>query len=75
MLSQNNTRLFHNFRVNNTIIHGEQDLTIYDQGTSYQTNTITMVYSLSANDYVDVYVRNNQGYGGNYTNFNGHLVG
>jgi len=73
MLSQNNTRLFHNFRVNNTIIEGTRSESY--QGTSYQTNTITMVYSLSANDYVDVYVRNNQGYGGNYTNFNGFLVG
>ena len=73
MLSQNNTRLFHNFRVNNTIVEGTRSESY--SGTSYQTNTITMVYSLSANDYVDVYVRNNQGYGGNYTNFNGFLVG
>ena len=73
MLSQNNTRLFHNFRVNNTIVEGTRSESY--SGTSYQTNTITMVYSLSANDYVDVYVRNNQGYGGIYTNFNGFLVG
>lgn len=73
MLSQNNTRLFHNFRVNNTIIEGTRSESY--SGTSYQTNTITMTYQLSANDYVDVYVRNNSGYGGNYTNFNGFLVG
>ena len=73
MLSQNNTRLFHNFRVNNTIVEGTRSESY--QGTSYQTNTITMVFSLSASDYVDVYVRNNAGYGGFYTNFNGFLVG
>ena len=74
MLSNQNTRLFHNFRVNNTIIEGTRSESHAVSG-SFQTNTITMVYSLSANDYVDVYVRNNQGYGGNYTNFNGFLVG
>ena len=73
MLSQNNTRLFHNFRVNNTIVEGTRSESY--SGTSYQTNTITMVYSLSANDYVDVYVRTNNAYGGFYTNFNGFLVG
>ena len=74
MLSNSNTRLFHNFRVNNTTVEGTRSESHAVSG-SFQTNTITMVYSLSANDYVDVYVRNNQGYGGNYTNFNGFLVG
>ena len=74
MLSNANTRLFHNFRVNNTIIEGTRSEGHAVSG-SYATCTITMTYSLSASDYVDVYVRNNNAYGGVYTNFNGYLVG
>ena len=74
MLSNANTRLFHNFRVNNTIIDGTRSEGHAVSG-SYMTCTITMTYTLSANDYVDVYVRNNNAYGGVYTNFNGYLVG
>ena len=74
MLSNANTRLFHCFRVNNTIIDGTRSEGHAVSG-SYATYTITMTYSLSANDYVDVYVRNNNAYGGVYTNFNGFLVG
>ena len=74
MLSNQNTRLFHNFRVNNTIIEGTRSES-HAVSNSFQTNTITMVYSLSASDYVDVYVRTNNAYGGFYTNFNGFLVG
>ena len=74
MLSNANTRLFHNFRVNNTIIDGTRSEGHAVSG-SYATCTITMTYSLSASDYVDVYVRNNNAYGGVYTNFNGYLVG
>ena len=74
MLSNASTRLFHCFRVNNTIIEGTRSEG-HAVANSYATLTITMTYSLSANDYVDVYVRNNNGYGGIYTNFNGFLVG
>ena len=74
MLSNQSTRLFHNFRVNNTTVEGTRSES-HAVSNSFQTNTITMVYSLSANDYVDVYVRSNNAYGGFYTNFNGFLVG
>ena len=74
MLSNASTRLFHSFRVNNTIVEGTRSEG-HAVTNSYATYTITMVYSLSANDYVDVYVRNNNAYGGVYTNFNGFLVG
>ena len=74
MLSQANTRLFHEFRVNGTTVTGTRSEGHAVSG-SYQTNTITMNYSLSQNDYVEVYVGPNAGYGGNYTNFNGHLIG
>ena len=74
MLSNAGTRLFHSFRVNNTIVEGTRSEGHAVSG-SYATYTITMTYSLSASDYVDVYVRNNNAYGGVYTNFNGFLVG
>jgi hypothetical protein len=74
MLSQAATRLFHEFRVNGVQVAGTRSEGHAVSG-SYQTNTITMNYSLSANDYVEVYVGPNAGYGGIYTNFNGHLIG
>jgi hypothetical protein len=74
MLSQSGTRLFHEFRVNGTRVDGSRSEGHAVSG-SFQTNTITMTYSLSANDYVEVYVGPNAGYGGTYTNFNGFLVG
>ena len=74
MLSNANTRLFHEFRVNGSTILGTRSEGHAVSG-SYQTNTITMSYSLSANDYVEVYVGPNSAYGGQYSNFNGHLIG
>ena len=74
MLSQSGTRLFHEFRVNGTRVDGTRSEGHAVSG-SFQTNTITMTYSLSASDYVEVYVGPEAGYGGTYTNFNGFLVG
>ena len=74
MLSQAGTRLFHEFRVNGTRVDGTRSEGHAVSG-SYQTNTITMTYSLSSSDYVEVYVGPNAGYGGTYTNFNGFLIG
>ena len=74
MLSQAGLRLFHEFRVNGTRVDGTRSEG-HAVSNSYQTNTITMTYSLSASDYVEVYVGPNAGYGGTYTNFNGFLVG
>ena len=72
MLSNASTRLFHDFRVNGTQVTGTRSET--HAANSYMF-TITMVYSLNQNDYVEVYVANNNAYGGNYANFNGYLVG
>ena len=74
MLSQAGTRLFHEFRVNGTRVDGTRSEG-HAVSNSYQTNTITMTYSLSASDYVEIYVGPNAGYGGTYTNFNGFLIG
>ena len=74
MLSQSGQRLFRDFRVNGVQVTGTRSEG-HAVSNSYQTNTITMNYSLSANDYVEVYVGPNAGYGGNYTNFNGFLIG
>ena len=74
MLSNASTRLFHDFRVNGTQVTGTRSET-HAVANSYTTATITMVYSLNQNDYVEVYVANNNAYGGNYANFNGYLVG
>ena len=74
MLSNASTRLFHDFRVNGAQVAGTRSET-HAVANSYQTATITMVYSLNQNDYVEVYVANNNAYGGIYSNFNGYLVG
>ena len=74
MLSNASTRLFHDFRVNGTQVTGTRSET-HAVANSYTTATISMVYNLSASDYVEVYVANNNAYGGNYANFNGYLIG
>ena len=74
MLSQAGQRLFHEFRVNGTRVDGTRSEG-HAVSSSYTTLTITMNYSLSQNDYVEVWVGPNNGYGGTYSNFNGHLIG
>jgi len=73
ILSNENTRLLFHFRVNGTGIPGTYVETY--TATSYQTGTSTMTYSLSANDYVEVFLTNNNAYGGLYANFNGYFLG
>ena len=73
MLSNNNTRLFHELKVNGSRVDGTR--TESYQGTSYQTNTFVATYYLSANDYAEVWMGSQNGYGGIYANFNGFLVG
>ena len=73
MLSQANTRLFHEIRVNNVQVAGTR--TESYTASSYQTNTTVGTLQLSASDYVTIYVGPNAGYGGAYANFNGFLIG
>jgi len=75
MLSMNNARLFHELRKNGTRVDGTRTES-YDPSTnSYQTNTFVAVVQASANDYFEVWLGSQNGYGSIYANFNGHLIG
>lgn len=74
ILSNSNTRLFFNFRVNDSSIAGTLIETVSVTG-QYQTGTSTMTYQLAESDWVDVFITTNNAYGGVYANFNGYLVG
>ena len=73
MLSNSGTRLFTRFKINGNDVFGtwSESYSLSD----YQTNTITMTVPLNKNDFVQVYLRINNGYGSNYANFNGMQVG
>jgi hypothetical protein len=73
MLSNQNTQLFHNLRVNGTNVAGT--LTETYTMTQFQTNTATMVHFLNPGDFVDVLVRGNAAYGSSYANFSGFQIG
>lgn len=73
MLSENNTRLFFNFRVNGSDVSGTFIETY--SGSNYQTGNSFMTYYLRQADYVDVYVRSNSAYASLYANFSGMQVG
>ena len=73
MLSMSSTRLFHELRLNGVRVDGTR--TESYQASDYQTNTFTAVVSASANDYFEVWLGTNAGYGGVYANFNGYLIG
>ena len=73
MLSMSATRLFHELRLNGVRVDGTR--TESYQASDYQTNTFTAVVSASANDYFEVWLGGNAGYGNIYANFNGYLIG
>ncbi len=75
MLSMNDQRLFHELRKNGSRVDGTRTES-YDPSTnSYQTNTFVAVVQASANDYFEVWLGSQNGYGSVYANFNGHLIG
>jgi hypothetical protein len=72
MLSNASARLFHRFRINGSDVFGTW--TESAALSNYQTNTTTMTVPLNKNDFVQVYLRINPGYGNVYSNFNGFQI-
>ena len=77
MLSNASTRLFHDFRVNGTQVTGTRSNSHAVEVILIHVNLVNYygLFFNYQNDYVEVYVANNNAYGGNYANFNGFLVG
>jgi hypothetical protein len=73
MLSNQNTQLFFSIRVNGSNVNGTNIETY--TGSQYQSVTSTATVSLAVNDFVDILVGSNPGYGSAYANFNGFLIG
>ena len=74
ILSNQSSRLFFNFLKNGSSVTGTRIETVAISG-EFQTGTSTMTIDLDTNDYVEVTVGTGGGYGGNYANFSGYLVG
>ena len=73
ILSNNNSRMYFNFRVNGSEIAGTYVETY--SGSAYQIGTSTMTNFLRAGDFVQVYVRSFAAYGSAYANFSGFQIG
>ena len=66
---------FYNLRKNGSDINGTYIETTNSSNSLYQTATMVAIEDAAANDYFEIYVRNNAAYGSSYSNFSGFLIG
>ena len=63
------------FRKNGSTFAGSRTHFTYSGGSAWDHVNSTMIISLSANDYIEVYVSDQNYHGGDWTAFCGHLLG